>query len=438
MMLLGKDLKDVHEEDLYSGPDPLGNARKDLDFAAFAAGAPSVKSILFKAQTMGPLPRSKPGGKAVGGAAAAVLVLALLLAPWLPMRSSILALQMGFEKDLSRREASELYSELLKNEPRGTILSASFSPVGATDLQAPEGGSGHLRINATAFDTSRSKLEERLRQLVIVHGRGGLEPMFSQSALVETTRRVSPVGMLVSRLRPQGEAYVGQQPDNSPAQIAARHADQIAYGLSGALSTTARDIQVLDSRFVSPVEAQQALEDEEFSFTVPAWPSDLAIKMQPYKELTESEQAGLRDGTRAYLTSLGIGRGQGTPTEALVPAAGAWLPVSVSVRDRNGNYDAYLTSRLQALIKQPSIKDLRDGKVNPDSIISQAIEQLLPRCQYRPVYGDEFDWVNGQRIHVYNIQIYLQAAASEEVGTKGSGMFDEARDRLDKAASTEW
>lgn len=444
MMLLGKNLKDDHEEGVYSGPDPLGNARKDLDFAALAAGAPAVKSILFKAQTMGPLPRTRPGGKTVGGAVAGVVLLAMLLVPWVPLHSSILAIQMGFEKDLTRREAAELYSEMLKQEPPRTVLSSSFSPIAGGDEDAQSGGKGHLRINATAFDTSRGKLEERLRQLVIVHGSGGLEPMFSQSALAESTSYTSPLGLLVKRVQRSEQVYVGAQPEDSPAQSATRHSEQIARGLEQRLSSPQRAVQVTACRFLSPVQSENGSSGEsadkvEYDFVLPTWPAPLGLKVQPYADLTAAEQSGLRQGAEAYMGSLGLSRSDGPQDESLIPAAGVWLPVSVSVRDSSGNYDAYLSARVQALVRQPGLDELLGGPVDVEKLVGDAVERLLPRYQYRVIYGDEYDWINAKRIHVYNVQVYLQSATSGRESGPAGGFLDDARERLDDAAtSSDW
>ncbi|MCC7477533.1 hypothetical protein IT575_03655 [bacterium] len=435
-MLLGKDLKDIHEEDVYGGPDPLANARKDLDFAAMASAAPSVKSILFKAQTMGPLPRTKPGGKTVGGVVAGVLALALIFLPWLQIHSSVMALQMGFEKELTRRQANELFSAMLRNEPRNTILSAGFTQIGQADA---EGGLGHLRIYATGFDLSRQRMEESLRKLVIVHGSGGLEPMFSQSGLLESSSRVSPAGLLLARLRPQPDAYIGLQPQSSPALAATRHSRQLASGLAEALSTPLRSVQVLDSGFVSPVEAQEALESGKANFVLPAWPSDYYVKLQPYADLTAAEQEAMRKEAGGYLDSLGLFRNPDTTNTGLVQAAGVWLPVTVTVRDRSGNPDAYLSSRVQALVQQPSLEKLLAGPIDAESLVGSAVEQLLPRSQHREVAGDEYAWVEGRRVHVYNVQVYLQTGADTGTSSgKAGGMFDEAQKRLDQAAATEW
>ena len=44
--------------------DPLDLARQELDFAALASSAPAVKDIMYKAQTMAPLPSSQRLDKA--------------------------------------------------------------------------------------------------------------------------------------------------------------------------------------------------------------------------------------------------------------------------------------------------------------------------------------------------------------------------------------
>jgi hypothetical protein len=76
--------------------------------------------------------------------------------------------------------------------------------------------------------------------------------------------------------------------------------------------------------------------------------------------------------------------------------------------------------------------------VDAESRVADAVRRLLPRSQCRPVAGDEFAWVDGKRIHIYNVQVYLLGAADSEADGAGSGMLNEARKRLDKATSTEW
>src|SRR4051794_5336432 len=88
--------------------DPLTRARTALDFEAFAAAAPPVKEILFKAQTMGPLPNVRQGWRPRPASFALAMCLLLLFAPWMPVRSSFTVMQIGFEKELPRSDADKL------------------------------------------------------------------------------------------------------------------------------------------------------------------------------------------------------------------------------------------------------------------------------------------------------------------------------------------
>lgn len=437
MMLLNKDLKDMNEEGVYSGPDPLANARKDLDFAALAAGAPSVKSILFKAQTMGPLPRTRPGGKTAAGIGAGLLAVALLAAPWIPLHSSILSLQMGFEDKLSRREASKLFAGLLENEPHNTLLSASFTaqPGGEDVVSGPD---GHLRVKATAFNTGSTKLEERLRQLVIIHGPGGLEPMFSQDAAVETTRWISPAGLLIGRLKHEETPYVGAQPAGSPALSAVRHSEQIASGLQGALSNDTRRVEVSACRFLDPAVRSEVEEAGSFSFVLDAWPAALAVRVEPWADLSGDEQQALRDDAEQFVAQLGLSRPV-DGADGLIAAADLATPIVVSVVDSDGRYDAYLSARLQALIEQPSIEQLREKPVDVDQKVNDAMSRLLPRYQSHIVYDhEEYAWTHGYRLHVYNVRVELQGRRSG-ASDAGDSALDEARKELDKeVSSSEW
>src|SRR5690606_33844543 len=97
--------------------DPLELARQEHDFAAMAASAPSVRDVMFKAQTMAPLPQPKRWDRIAGGTGAALLAAALAFVPWLPSQTTYSVLSVQFEQTFEPKDAQRVVDSMLTALP---------------------------------------------------------------------------------------------------------------------------------------------------------------------------------------------------------------------------------------------------------------------------------------------------------------------------------
>jgi hypothetical protein len=382
-------------------PDVLELARAQLDFSALNAGAPSVKQVLFKAQTIVPISAHPPLTRFAAPAALAVACCALLLLPWIPQRTVLSVVEFQFDSRFTPGEAQQLIDTAVRG-----LVSTSALP-GAEFIPRSD-GRGQLTLRATSLVLHGADLHNALDEAL--HSSAGATPPIYFSLPVADAvyaERRSPAMLLLDKLRPHGEsAFPAYYP---AAKLAADTlAGEQVYRQELAAYLQQRGYRLTGFAF----SGNGALLPPGCQFTVNAWPEPIAIGVRRYFQLTPYQRQELNGHVLDWLKQMNLREA------GLRLAAEPTLehPVVCEVVDRQGRPDLLLTSRLNAAVQQQP--DVNPADVNSiDSAISQAAAEALPGIERRVDFeraGTPEHWLFKVRITMQGRQ-ELDAAVADPV-----------------------
>jgi hypothetical protein len=352
-----------------SGSDPLELARQQLDFAAIAAGAPSSKEVLFKAQTMVPISAPRPWRQTATVIAVLALIIGLAVVPWLPQRSSLALLTVGFEQRFERPEAQEVVSHFVREMPGNVLSGVDYDD-------------GRLSLRLSSFSRSSGELKEAVDGIVKDYP-GSAGSYQVRAGQVDLTRFASPYAAIARLVI--GESY-SQHASGLGGELAEEvlaNVDVLAEGVARQFKRVGREL--VSFEFIVPGAVDEQL--ERYSFTVDSWPCAAGVVVRQYEDLRVLEQEDLQERAETFLTAANLSNAVSGLTDVPQP----WLPVLVEVRDgrrladETGHppRDPRLTQRLQAWIDQPTAAELRSIDFEPRECVEAALEHVLPAHECR-------------------------------------------------------
>jgi hypothetical protein len=378
-------------------PDVMELARAQLDFSALNAGAPGVKDVLFKAQTIVPLAAHPPLTRFAKPAAAALACCALLLLPWVPRPTVLSIAGVEFDARFTREQAQQVIDTAVSGlaQDQRALLGAEFVP--------RDDNRGQLTVRAASFTLHGADLQQEL-STALTGGATAPPPFYAVPATeyVYTVHR-SPVQLALDALH-AGEA--GAVPAYYPA---AQLAEQALAGapvyrrsLTAYLQRRGYDL----SGFA--FAGNGALLPPGCQFTVDAWPEPVAVGVRGYFHLTAYQKQELSSHVQDWLGQMNLG-GPGL----LLAEPTAERPLVCEVRDRQNRLDPLLSARLNAAVAQHPPQDLGDFSAIDDSV-SRAAEEVLPglerRVDYERVSGNQPPW--RYKVHI-TLQGRLERDAAE-------------------------
>jgi hypothetical protein len=384
--------------------DPLERARIALDFDALAKSAPPVKEILFMAQTMGPLPNVRGTWHPRPAAFAFAICALLLLAPWLPIRSSFTVMQIGFEKTMPRADADKLSAHLMRNQPRNVLLQSEFKPSdpGQTGYNVP----GHLRIHLTAFNSSEPKIEATFKDLIGNYQGRRLDPLFTVDQNVETSKLHSPAVMAYSLLKDHTPRVL-HVPDQSQilAELTRKSQPLLASAVAPKIENIATGLKVKDVQFNSGANS-----DAQYSFRVPAWPEPVNFAVDGFEALDGERKSRVMSAAEDWVRSSNLGIEGGEIVGD--------VPLQVTVYGLDAEVDPVLTGKVQSWIQQPE-----DG----GEITLAAGDELLKKAMHDAMGDQAFSSQFERRGDRLFAKVYLERFH----GSVFSKPVDEAADETD-------
>ena len=348
-------------------PDVVELARAQLDFSALNAAAPSVKQVLFKAQTIVPLP-THPLRRIGKPAAVAAVLCAVLLLPWIPQRTVLSVAELQFDSRFTPSEAQQLVDTALRGLAlhQQALLGSEFTPRGDEK--------GQLTLRASSFSLHGAEL---LRELQNSLAADGTTPPISYALPgSEAAHAVwrSPAEVLLDNLRPHGAESVPAYYPAAPLALSALSGEAV-YRQQLTKYLQQRGYQLTGFSFCG----NRALLPAGCQFTLDAWPQPVAVGVRRYFQLTPYQKQDLSDQIGTWLTQMNL-RSPALNAAALPDSD---HPVICAVRDGQGRIDQLLTARLNALLKQPSAADLADVSYSLDAAVSAAANQALAGLERR-------------------------------------------------------
>lgn len=347
--------------------DPLELARRQLDFSAVATGAPGVKDILFKAQTMAPLSPARPWKRITATAAAVAAVFLLVLAPWLPQRSSLALLKVDFERQFERPAAQELLSLFVREMPDAALLGAGFASATGT----AGGSAGLLTLRASSLSMGTAELERTVRR-VLSEQAPEAQPCQIHSGQIRHIAWRSPLARVTALIEGRG-GRAAESASGAVAHSVVAQEAVLAEGLRGQLAQSGHKLE--DFGFVDGSAGAVA----EYDFVLPCWPVRVGVSVENYQGLLDSEQVRIQRRAAEFFRAANLYDTQ------LVLASGPqpWLPLVVEVRDIDGQPDPWLTGRVQAWVVQPASSELNSIDFDPQELVSAAAKRALPDYECR-------------------------------------------------------
>jgi hypothetical protein len=376
----------LHESHDYQPIEAIDLARGQLDYAAMAAGTPSIKHILFKAQTMGPLSAKPSPWKMTVAAGVAVAAVGVVAWPWIPVHSSLSILQVGFEQAIPRAEAQRLVSKLLRSGEPEVVLGAEFNADSGRSDEADGGETGRLRISLLGAGMGAQRIQDSYTEKIREASERQLDPLFQVSSRLRETEWRSPLQIGLERLGRENRGLAADAGDGiGEDQLAARvrgSTPLLKQALGEEIGALNRGFELRELIFLAPGE-DAAVAGMDFS--LPAWPSSVGVRISLYETLTVREQAQLRSLVESFLSRSGLGPGQAS----LASAPQDWLPIMVRVFRSSGRYDRRLSEQLQAWIVQPEAAETHSVQFEPTAYVDEAMQRYLPGISYTMDSNDE-------------------------------------------------
>lgn len=376
-------------------PDLLQQARRHLDFGALAKSAPTAREVLYKAQTIVPLAPPKPWTRIAAGGTAVVAAAALVAAPWVPMKSSLVTVGLSLEKRLPRRDAQELITSVSRHLPGDVFMSADFG----TDGNGPD-DLGPLKLSFTALGRTGTDLSETVRRLMRENQRSTLQAQLSQPRVLSHTEWRSPLSLLKKTIRADYAPTSERLPGSNLARGLLARRSLIAAGLASRLKRVGYELTAFT--FVrGPAESGSA------DFTVAAWPAPIGVSVRNYRALTAHEQAAVRRVVGEYLQAVNL---SGGPL-ALVREPTNWFPVLVDVTGTDGLPDRYFTDKLQAWVEQPDSYELSSLSFDVVAVVEDALNRLVPGLECRMDYETVRQAPSAQSGSLYRVHVSLRGSS---------------------------
>ncbi|MCB1218864.1 hypothetical protein KDL44_15895 [bacterium] len=392
--------------------DPLDLARSQMDFARMADDAPSVKEVLFKAQTIIPVAPAKPLWQKAAPVAGGVLAAGLLFVPVLPESASLDRVNVNFEQSLSAADAQAVQFAIRNDLPSEILMGSSFS--GGSD--AP----GLLSLSFSAAGEPRllARVGESVEAHAAQHG-----PLMGQRINeARSGSRDSIVNRALSLLSSEEDEISYIDPSNHTARELLDNPELLRLGLERVTSQLGYSVAT-----VSWLD-REALPADEADYRVielDCWPRPLRVEIDAV-DLASFEHADLRTACNAWLTQMNLG----PAPHGLASRPGELLPVMVEVRDPDGRLDRALTDRLQALIVQPDpdagqYTDTSTWKVQ--SVVESALAELMGERTCYPSYERVPDPAYNREVNCF--WVYVKMSNSFE---KKSPVLDQRTSEMEQ------
>ena len=351
--------------------DPLELARRQLDFAAMASAAPSVREVLFKAQTMVPLNPARPWQRTAATAGAVLLIAAAVFAPWIPARQQFAVLAMQFDHRMAQNEAQQAINAVVRLLPEDTLASAEFKTKGPETAGVGE-AEGLLTVQLASPRRSRAELEKLGRAVNWAASDAAPGAASFSGEQYSYTDWASPLKRVQALL---GAKRAEQTSKYAPGRkLALEILDrQVVFdkALAARYAGGSPPAELTGFAFLSPLERKNA---PDYDFMLPTWPAAAALSVHGYKVESESRQADIRAQAEDLLRDASLL----DASTQLSSEPVAWMPVIVTALDSAGRPDRVLTSKLQAWIGCPGDGELLSPDFDLEALISHALAQVLP------------------------------------------------------------
>lgn len=348
--------------------DPLEAARQQLDFEAIAQSAPSVKHVLFKAQTMAPIAPAKPWGKIGLAAACAVATLMLLFAPLVPHTAILALVKVQFERQFTQEEAQELVFAVTRDLPDNALLGVTF---GKAPGQSAVDSSGKLLLSFTAFNNSPEALA-KTSMFILKTVAPESQPFFSATHRVKSQTWHTLPALLGSMLNRKNNGPSYPLSKVGAARDALNMEQLVAFGLAEELEQAG--YRLLRFKFMG---AASGTLPSGYDFSLPAWPTWIAVDLDGYSSLSDHQQAETRLVTGEYLRSVNLA----SSSLMLSTSSSSAHPVLITVTLPDGRRDAYLSAKVQAWIEMPQADPPKTVRSLIIDAVGQAVQKVLPGAQ---------------------------------------------------------
>lgn len=389
--------------------DPLAAARQHLDFEALAKGAPSSKTILFKAQTIVPMVPHKPWERIGKAGAGLAVALVLLFVPLIPTTTRLAMVKVQFENTFTRDKAQEVAYDMARNLPAQMLASAEFAEAPG---QAADQHTGRLTLRLASLRLSPEELAEASHDSL--DGVADAQPFITPTTAAQQRTWQSIPQAIATRLRKEDNKVSNFPPANTLANEIIGDSRMFGSALAAHLAKSGQHL--VSFAFVD--DGANALQPAD-SFLVPAWPRWMSVGVADYDALPRLQQQEIRTDAASFLggmllTSSGI---------VLADRPGQQLPVLLTVADRNGNADPVATRMVQAefgslLAEKPPV-----GKFETESLVNTALKSVLDGLDYKVDYRQYSVFEPGQAEDTYLATITING--KRRTGLKELSMPDD-------------
>lgn len=346
------------QRDGYSGKNPMELARSQLDFAALATGAPAVKDVLLKAQTMVPMAPPKPWGKISIGVGSAIAAALLVFAPLVPQQASYALLRVEFEQVHDPPQAMQLASEVVKHLPSEVTA--------GIEQQATRGSTVRPVMRLGVPGWAGSKLR-RVAEEAFEPVAGEVMPLYYPVEEYQLSGRTSAwdyaLGMFDAPDGPQYE-MLGEYDEQADSLLELE--PLLAYELKQRLAVDGHQLEAL-----SFLPAHTASTPAGYDFTLPAWPLPVGVKIDGYAAQLDIEQSAIRAKAAELLEYFNLLSDEDA-------GDGSWGVVRVQVVDLSGRLNPQLTLRAQAAVEQPDAEAASRLAFDAEELALQAAGSVVP------------------------------------------------------------
>lgn len=368
--------------------DPLQLARTQIDFAAMSAGAPAVKDILYKAQTMAPYSPPQFWKKAAKGTAVAAAAALLLFAPYIPSQVGYTLLRVEFERPLAPARAQDAIDAVVQNLPPEVTVGIEQRQTQASQQAiAPR---VVLRLGAVGVSGSwlRHQAEDALACVV-----NEAQPLYYPAEEYRQGHKINLVQAVSNLVSPDVRPHYGLEGSYGKQAERLLLLGPVLKAEAGA-RLAAEGYELAGLKFVNRLDDLPA----GYDFTVSSWPLPVAAAVTGYAGELDSEKQLIEQAVADCLSDFNLMLSQ--PVNTQIEAQ--WPAITVVVQDQTGRLNPQLAARVQAEIAQPSLKELDRPAYDPSEAVQAALEQVLPRaqCQYYETRTQRLDGSEGWQVAV--------------------------------------